>query len=83
MNFWMKFSHATVIRRIFDVLGKIEYINLALDPVISTNLLVLKVHLKVDFEGLDLIVEKLKDKPVYITIDLDVLDPSYFQEQNK
>ncbi|MCD4827522.1 MAG: agmatinase [Acholeplasmataceae bacterium] len=33
---------------------------------------------KFDFEGLNLIVEKLKDVPVYITIDLDVLDPSVF-----
>jgi len=31
---------------------------------------------KFDFEGLDQVVELLKDKPVYITIDLDVLDPS-------
>lgn len=29
-----------------------------------------------DFEGLDKAVEKLKDVPVYITIDIDVLDPS-------
>lgn len=33
---------------------------------------------KFDFEGLDKVVEKLKDVPVYITIDLDVLDPSVF-----
>lgn len=33
---------------------------------------------KFDFEGLDKAVEILKDKPVYITIDLDVLDPSVF-----
>ncbi len=33
---------------------------------------------KFDFEGLNLVVEKLKDVPVYITIDLDVLDPSVF-----
>lgn len=33
---------------------------------------------KFDFEGLDKIIEKIKDKPVYITIDLDVLDPSVF-----
>ncbi|MFU8792725.1 MAG: agmatinase [Acholeplasmataceae bacterium] len=31
---------------------------------------------KFDFEGLDNVCEKLKDVPVYITIDLDVLDPS-------
>ncbi len=33
---------------------------------------------KFDFEGLDKVVEILKDKPVYITIDLDVLDPAVF-----
>jgi agmatinase len=31
---------------------------------------------KFDFEGLDQIVESLKNVPVYITIDIDVLDPS-------
>jgi len=33
---------------------------------------------KFDFEGLDKVVEKLKNVPVYITIDLDVLDPGVF-----
>ncbi len=33
---------------------------------------------KFDFEGMDKTVELLKDKPVYITIDLDVLDPGVF-----
>jgi agmatinase len=28
--------------------------------------------------GLDKVIEQLKDKPVYLTIDLDVLDPSVF-----
>lgn len=36
------------------------------------------VQRKFDFEGLDDIVQQLKDKPVYITIDLDVLDPAVF-----
>ncbi len=31
---------------------------------------------KFDFEGLDQVVEQLKDVPVYITIDIDVLDPA-------
>ena len=31
-----------------------------------------------DFDGLEETVEALKDKPVYFTIDLDVLDPSVF-----
>ncbi|MDI6453138.1 agmatinase [Peloplasma aerotolerans] len=33
---------------------------------------------KFDFEGLDEICEQLKDVPVYVTIDLDVLDPAVF-----
>ncbi|MDL2291970.1 agmatinase [Acholeplasma sp. OttesenSCG-928-E16] len=33
---------------------------------------------KFNFDYLDETIEKLKDKPVYITIDLDVLDPSVF-----
>ena len=37
------------------------------------------VHMqKFDFTGLDEICQKLKDVPVYITIDLDVLEPAYF-----
>jgi len=33
---------------------------------------------KFNFDGLADVIEKIKDKPVYITIDLDVLDPSVF-----
>lgn len=33
---------------------------------------------KYDLEGLDDVVKALKNKPVYITIDLDVLDPAVF-----
>ena len=33
---------------------------------------------KFSFEGLEEVVEKLKGKNVYLTLDLDVLDPSVF-----
>jgi len=33
---------------------------------------------KFNFNGLEEVVKKLKGKPVYLTIDLDVLDPSVF-----
>jgi agmatinase len=33
---------------------------------------------KFDFEWLDVTLEALKGKPVYLTIDLDVMDPSVF-----
>ena len=33
---------------------------------------------KFNFDGLEDTIKKLKDKPVYFTLDLDVLDPSIF-----
>lgn len=33
---------------------------------------------KFDFTGLNKIAEKILNKPVYFTLDLDVLDPSCF-----
>jgi len=45
----------------------IKYINLVSEVVTKKNL-----------NGLDEVVKKLKDVPVYIAIDLDVLDPSVF-----
>ena len=33
---------------------------------------------KFNFDGLEEVVEKLKGKKVYFTLDLDVLDPSIF-----
>lgn len=80
--FGRKLSHATVIRRCFDLVGpgrinqfgirsgdKHEFLWAAKG---NTNLR------KFDFEGLEATVEALKDKNVYITIDLDVLDPGVF-----
>lgn len=36
------------------------------------------LYSKFDFSGLEDVIKKLKDKPVYFTLDLDVLDPSVF-----
>ena len=36
---------------------------------------------KFNLDGLAEVIEKLQGKPVYITLDLDVLDPSVFREQ--
>lgn len=74
-------SHAAVIRKIYDILGdgrvhqfgirsgekhEFEFANRHTD-----------MH-KFNLDGLEETVEKLKRYPVYITIDLDVLDPSIF-----
>jgi agmatinase len=33
---------------------------------------------KFNFDGLENVIEEIKNHPVYITIDMDVLDPSVF-----
>ena len=76
-----KLSHATVIRRCHDILGdnriyqfgirsgeKFEF-EFALDHNFIN---------KFDLNGLEEVIKKLADKPVYFTLDLDVLDPSIF-----
>jgi len=80
--FGMRFSHATVIRRCHDLLGdgrihqfgirsgdKSEFVWAANG---HTNL-----H-KYGLEGLEEAIKTIKDRPLYITIDLDVLDPGIF-----
>lgn len=75
-------SHATVIRRIWDLLGDgriYQYgirsgdrpeFEWAKEQHVFMN--------KFNFNGLEETVSKLQGKPVYLTIDLDVLDPSVF-----
>ncbi|MCU0104505.1 agmatinase [Acholeplasma vituli] len=80
--FGRKLSHATVLRRCFDVLGPGRIYQFGIrsgdkhefDWAASGNTFLRKF----DFEGLAETIQKLKDKPVYITIDLDVLDPGVF-----
>lgn len=75
-------SHATVIRRVWDLLGdgriyqfgirsgdRSEFEWAAQQHVFLT---------KFNFNGLEETAAALKGKPVYLTIDLDVLDPSVF-----
>lgn len=76
-------SHATVLRKCYDLLNH-KNANLYQFGIRSgdkTEFEWAKTHIhqrKFDTYGLQEVVEKLKDKPVYITIDLDVLDPSVF-----
>lgn len=76
-----KFSHATVLRRAWDLVGdnKIHQFGIRsgekeefIWSINHTNMT------KFNLEGLNLVIEHLKDKKVYVTIDLDVLDPSIF-----
>ena len=75
-------SHATVLRKCYDLLGDGRIYQFGIRSGDSSEFKWASeghTHLrKFDLVGLDRCIEALKDKPVYITIDLDVLDPSIF-----
>ena len=64
----VKLSHASVVRRIYDLLG-------------DGSVFFAKQHTYLnlfDFNGLEEVIKKLQGRHVYFTLDLDVLDPSVF-----
>lgn len=75
-------SHATVLRKCYDLLGDGRIYQFGIRSGDSSEFKWAAeghTHLrKFDLVGLDECIKALKDKPVYITIDLDVLDPSIF-----
>lgn len=74
-------SHATVIRRVWDILGDDKIFQFGIRSGDRSEFQWGKNHVftnKYNFEGLEDVVEQLKGKPIYLTIDLDVLDPSVF-----
>jgi len=74
-------SHATVIHRVWDLLGNDKIFQFGIRSGDRSEFQWGKDHVftnKFNFNGLEEVVEKLKGKPVYLTIDLDVLDPSVF-----
>lgn len=76
-----KLSHATVIRRCHDLIGKGNIFQFGIRSMAKAEDIWAAKHVtqrKYDFETLEEIVCKLENKPVYFTIDLDVLDPSIF-----
>lgn len=76
-----KLSHACVMRRCWEIVGDGHIFQFGIRSGDREEFLWGKDHIKTnkfDFSGLKNLAEKLKDKPVYLTIDLDVLDPSIF-----
>lgn len=76
-----KLSHASVIHRVWDIVGDDRIFQFGIRSGDRSEFAWGKDHVytnKFNFNGLENIVEKLKGKPVYLTIDLDVLDPSVF-----
>ncbi|OON98367.1 MAG: agmatinase [Epulopiscium sp. Nele67-Bin004] len=76
-----KLSHATVIRRGWDLLGDGRIFQFGIRSGTKEEFEWAKSHThlnKFDTDTLSDVIPKLKNKPVYLTIDLDVLDPSIF-----
>lgn len=76
-----RLSHACVIKRAWDIVGDNRIFQFAIRSGEKAEFEWSKKHTflnKFNFDNLDKIIEKLQGKPVYFTIDLDVLDPSIF-----
>lgn len=76
-----KFSHACVMRRCHELVGDGKIFQFGIRTGDREEFLWGKNHVttnKFDFTGLEKIAEKILNKPVYFTLDLDVLDPSCF-----
>lgn len=74
-------SHATVMRRVWDLLGDGRICQFGVRSGERAEFEWAKEHVftnRFDFGGLEEITAGLGDVPVYLSIDLDVLDPSVF-----
>lgn len=74
-------SHATVLHRVWDIVGDGKIYQFGIRSGERAEFTWGKEHVethKFNFDGLEEVIEKLKGKPVYFTLDLDVLDPSVF-----
>lgn len=77
----VKLSHACVLRRCWELVGDGRIHQFGIRSGDREEFRWGKEHVdtrKFDFEGLADTLKKIKGKPVYFTLDLDVLDPSVF-----
>ena len=76
-----KLSHASVIRRIYDLIGDNKIYQFGIRSGEREEFCFAREHTnlnKFNFTGLSKATEACRGYPVYFTIDLDVLDPSVF-----
>ena len=76
-----KNSHATVIKRIWDIVGDNKIYQFGIRSGEREEFCFAREHTnlnKFNFTGLSKAIEACRGYPVYFTIDLDVLDPSVF-----
>lgn len=77
----VQLSHAAVLKRCWELVGDGRIFQFGIRSGDREEFLWGKDHVftnKFNFNGLKETVESLKGKPVYFTLDLDVLDPSVF-----
>lgn len=74
-----RLSHATVMRRVWDILGDGRIYQFGIRSGEREEFYWAREHThlqRFDFTGLEWNLAELMGKPVYITLDLDILDPS-------
>lgn len=74
-------SHASVIKRCWDIVGDNKIYQFGIRSGERYEFEFAKEHTfltKFNTNGIEKAVEELKSKPVYLTLDLDILDPSIF-----
>lgn len=75
-----KLSHACVLRRCHDLVGDNRIFQLGIRSMTKDEDEFTEIHTrqcKYDLKNLDMYLEEIGDRPVYLTIDLDVLDPAF------
>lgn len=76
-----KLSHAAVMHRVWDIVGDGRIYQFGIRSGDRSEFIWGKGHVKTqlfNFDGLDDVIDELNGKPVYFTLDLDILDPSVF-----
>ena len=76
-----KLSHATVLHRVWDIVGDDRIFQFGIRSGDRAEFAWGKNHVKTqrfNFDNLAETVQALKGKPVYFTVDLDVLDAAVF-----
>jgi agmatinase len=76
-----RLSHACVLRRCHELVGDGKIYQFGIRSGEREEFLFAAAHTrmhKFDLQGLEEAVRTLKGQPVYLTVDLDVLDPSIF-----
>lgn len=77
----VQLSHACVLRRCWELVGDGRIYQFGIRSGDQEEFRWGKDHVstrRFNFDGLESVVETLKDRPVYLTVDLDVLDPGVF-----